>query len=111
MFWIQGRSRALGLHGGIVRSHRLELMRQIYNMNESAYDEEEQPPALPAPPAPPAAAPPDILQCISACAQQTRLSLANLLPSRFVTAAAAPQWTTLTHLGSSNDKKFPILTI
>ncbi|XP_073962164.1 kinesin family member unc-104 isoform X3 [Choristoneura fumiferana] len=59
--------------------HRLELMRQIYNMNESAYDEEEPPPALPAPPA---AAPPDILQCISACAQQTRLSLANLLPSR-----------------------------
>ncbi|KAG6447654.1 hypothetical protein O3G_MSEX005088 [Manduca sexta] len=81
--------------------HRLELMRQIYNMNESSCAEEEDPvPLLLAPPPalapgpatgpasgfasgtagqPPAA---DILQCISACAQQTRLSLANLLPSR-----------------------------
>ncbi|XP_052751103.1 kinesin-like protein unc-104 isoform X3 [Galleria mellonella] len=75
--------------------HRLELMRQIYNMNESAYaEEEEQPPLVLAPPpavasasasatsAAAAAQSPDILQCISACAQQTRLSLANLLPSR-----------------------------
>ncbi|CAB3253143.1 unnamed protein product [Arctia plantaginis] len=71
--------------------HRLELMRQIYNMNESACAEDDEPaplvlapppgaasPAAPAGPAPPA----DILHCISACAQQTRLSLANLLPSR-----------------------------
>ncbi|XP_013140751.1 PREDICTED: kinesin-like protein unc-104 [Papilio polytes] len=67
--------------------HRLELMRQIYNMNETCGEEEVSPPlpALPAPPPPaepapaPAPAPhsPDILQCISA-----RLSLANLLPSR-----------------------------
>ncbi|XP_068617995.1 kinesin-like protein unc-104 [Battus philenor] len=69
--------------------HRLELMRQIYNMNESACGEEEDDvspsiPALPSPePLGTAPAPsPDILQCISACAQQTRLSLANLLPSR-----------------------------
>ncbi|RVE45455.1 hypothetical protein evm_009890 [Chilo suppressalis] len=65
--------------------HRLELMRQIYNMNESAYGEEDDPvpPASITPPAAAAtAAGPDILQCISAAAQQTRLSLANLLPSR-----------------------------
>ncbi|XP_059057843.1 kinesin-like protein unc-104 [Achroia grisella] len=77
--------------------HRLELMRQIYNMNESAYaEEEEQPPLVLAPPPAVAAvtasasasasaataAQSEILQCISACAQQTRLSLANLLPSR-----------------------------
>ncbi|KPJ02360.1 Kinesin-like protein unc-104 [Papilio xuthus] len=73
--------------------HRLELMRQIYNMNETCGEEEDVSPSLPALPAPPspgepalapAPAPhsPDILQCISACAQQTRLSLANLLPSR-----------------------------
>ncbi|CAG5033343.1 unnamed protein product [Parnassius apollo] len=72
--------------------HRLELMRQIYNMNESACGDDEEDdvspsiPALPSPePLPPASGPPpspDILQCISACAQQTRLSLANLLPSR-----------------------------
>ncbi|KAJ0174763.1 hypothetical protein K1T71_009871 [Dendrolimus kikuchii] len=67
--------------------HRLELMRQIYNMNESSCGDEEEPVplVLSPPPAvanqqPPPAA--DILQCISACAQQTRLSLANLLPSR-----------------------------
>ncbi|XP_047992660.1 kinesin-like protein unc-104 isoform X3 [Leguminivora glycinivorella] len=63
--------------------HRLELMRQIYNMNESLCDEEEAPPlVLAPPPAVAQATPPDILQCISAAAQQTRLSLANLLPSR-----------------------------
>lgn len=82
----------IGLHGGHCCSHRLELMRQIYNMNESACPEDEEPP----PPlvlAPPPAVlaqqqQQDILQCISACAQQTRLSLANLLPSRFV----PPRW-------------------
>ncbi|CAD0202710.1 unnamed protein product [Chrysodeixis includens] len=65
--------------------HRLELMRQIYNMNESACAEDEEAPplVLAPPPAVAAATPPaDILHCISACAQQTRLSLANLLPSR-----------------------------
>ncbi|CAH2043360.1 unnamed protein product, partial [Iphiclides podalirius] len=71
--------------------HRLELMRQIYNMNESACGDEEEDvsPSAPALPSPEAqaqgsapATQPDILQCISACAQQTRLSLANLLPSR-----------------------------
>ncbi|XP_026747761.1 kinesin-like protein unc-104 isoform X4 [Trichoplusia ni] len=65
--------------------HRLELMRQIYNMNESVCAEDEEvPPLVLAPPPAAAAAPPpaDILHCISACAQQTRLSLANLLPSR-----------------------------
>ncbi|XP_063365767.1 kinesin-like protein unc-104 [Cydia amplana] len=64
--------------------HRLELMRQIYNMNESLCEEEEAPPLVLAPPPALAQAPPtpDILQCISAAAQQTRLSLANLLPSR-----------------------------
>ncbi|CAH1639058.1 unnamed protein product [Spodoptera littoralis] len=72
--------------------HRLELMRQIYNMNESACAEDEAPPLVLAPPPHVAAGgaaggvagapPPDILHCISACAQQTRLSLANLLPSR-----------------------------
>lgn len=71
-------------------------MRQIYNMNESACAEDEAPPLVLAPPPLPAipghtlgqagAAQPDILHCISACAQQTRLSLANLLPSRFVIA-------------------------
>ncbi|XP_052743330.1 kinesin-like protein unc-104 isoform X5 [Bicyclus anynana] len=62
--------------------HRLELMRQIYNMNESAYADEDEPatPVPSPPPAPPADA--DILQCISTCANNTRLSLANLLPSR-----------------------------
>ncbi|XP_064073595.1 kinesin-like protein unc-104 isoform X4 [Vanessa tameamea] len=61
--------------------HRLELMRQIYNMNESACGDDE--PAPPAPPAAPAApADPALLHCISACANNTRLSLANLLPSR-----------------------------
>ncbi|XP_063895122.1 kinesin-like protein unc-104 isoform X6 [Helicoverpa armigera] len=60
--------------------HRLELMRQIYNMNECACDDE---PLVLAPAPLPAVPPqPDILHCISACAQQTRLSLANLLPSR-----------------------------
>ncbi|CAG9130602.1 unnamed protein product [Plutella xylostella] len=58
--------------------HRLELMRQIYNMNESAAEEEESD----RPPSPRPAPQPDLLQCISVCAQQTRLSLANLLPSR-----------------------------
>ncbi|KOB76657.1 Uncharacterized protein OBRU01_04754 [Operophtera brumata] len=69
--------------------HRLELMRQIYNMNEAAYAEEEEssPLVLAPPPALVQAqalgqSQQDILQCISACAQQTRLSLANLLPSR-----------------------------
>uniref|UniRef100_A0A2H1WUC8 Kinesin-like protein unc-104 n=1 Tax=Spodoptera frugiperda TaxID=7108 RepID=A0A2H1WUC8_SPOFR len=74
--------------------HRLELMRQIYNMNESACAEDEAPPLVLAPPphvgiaaggaggGAAGAPPPDILHCISACAQQTRLSLANLLPSR-----------------------------
>ncbi|XP_063537382.1 kinesin-like protein unc-104 isoform X3 [Cydia strobilella] len=66
--------------------HRLELMRQIYNMNESLCEEDEAPPLVLAPPPALAQAPPpptpDILQCISAAAQQTRLSLANLLPSR-----------------------------
>ncbi|KAH9638914.1 hypothetical protein HF086_013813 [Spodoptera exigua] len=75
--------------------HRLELMRQIYNMNESACAEDDAPPLVLAPPphvaggaaggvvgGAAAAQPPDILHCISACAQQTRLSLANLLPSR-----------------------------
>ncbi|XP_022823290.1 kinesin-like protein unc-104 isoform X8 [Spodoptera litura] len=74
--------------------HRLELMRQIYNMNESACAEDEAPPLVLAPPphvggaaggaagGVAGAPPPDILHCISACAQQTRLSLANLLPSR-----------------------------
>ncbi|KAF9424591.1 hypothetical protein HW555_000402 [Spodoptera exigua] len=75
--------------------HRLELMRQIYNMNESACAEDDAPPLVLAPPPHVAggaaggvvggaagAQPPDILHCISACAQQTRLSLANLLPSR-----------------------------
>ncbi|XP_026321724.1 kinesin-like protein unc-104 isoform X4 [Hyposmocoma kahamanoa] len=66
--------------------HRLELMRQIYNMNESAYPEDEEPPPLLVLAPPPAVLAQqqqqDILQCISACAQQTRLSLANLLPSR-----------------------------
>lgn len=78
----------------IVRSHRLELMRQIYNMNEAAYAEEEEttPLVLAPPPAvlqaqAQGAGQQDILQCISACAQQTRLSLANLLPSRFVVAS------------------------
>lgn len=66
--------------GLVIRSHRLELMRQIYNMNESAADEEESD----RPPSPRPAPQPDLLQCISVCAQQTRLSLANLLPSRFV---------------------------
>ncbi|XP_039756147.1 kinesin-like protein unc-104 isoform X8 [Pararge aegeria] len=64
--------------------HRLELMRQIYNMNESAYADEDEP-ATPVPSPPPAIPPPtdsDILQCISTCANNTRLSLANLLPSR-----------------------------
>ncbi|XP_053610320.1 kinesin-like protein unc-104 isoform X3 [Plodia interpunctella] len=70
--------------------HRLELMRQIYNMNASEDVDEPLVPLVLAPPpavlaagngnVPPAS--PDILQCISACAQQTRLSLANLLPSR-----------------------------
>lgn len=73
----------------IVHSHRLELMRQIYNMNESACGEDEELTPAPAlvlapPPAVAAQQQQDILQCISACAQQTRLSLANLLPSRFV---------------------------
>ncbi|XP_062531092.1 kinesin-like protein unc-104 isoform X2 [Bombyx mori] len=63
--------------------HRLELMRQIYNMNESSCVEDEETTPLGAPPSIGAPPPPaDILQCISACAQQTRLSLANLLPSR-----------------------------
>ncbi|XP_075980839.1 kinesin family member unc-104 isoform X7 [Anticarsia gemmatalis] len=65
--------------------HRLELMRQIYNMNEGACGEEDEPAPLQLAPPPAAAAPAppaDILHCISACAQQTRLSLANLLPSR-----------------------------
>ncbi|XP_028158332.1 kinesin-like protein unc-104 isoform X2 [Ostrinia furnacalis] len=69
--------------------HRLELMRQIYNMNGSACEEDDEPVLELAPPPAVAAqlatapgAAPDILQCISACAQQTRLSLANLLPSR-----------------------------
>lgn len=67
-------------------------MRQIYNMNEAAYaEEEETPPLVLAPPPAVLAAQgqnqQDILQCISACAQQTRLSLANLLPSRFVHAS------------------------
>lgn len=73
-------------------------MRQIYNMNESACAEDDAaPPMVLAPPPLPAipghtlgqagqAPPADILHCISACAQQTRLSLANLLPSRFVNA-------------------------
>ncbi|XP_041982439.1 kinesin-like protein unc-104 isoform X5 [Aricia agestis] len=61
--------------------HRLELMRAIYNMNESAYADEDAPPArtdadaYARPDAP-------LAQCISACANNTRLSLANLLPSR-----------------------------
>ncbi|XP_045774783.1 kinesin-like protein unc-104 isoform X7 [Maniola jurtina] len=64
--------------------HRLELMRQIYNMNESACTDDDEP-ATPVPSPPPALQPPtdtDILQCISTCANNTRLSLANLLPSR-----------------------------
>lgn len=67
-------------------------MRQIYNMNESACPEDEEPPTLLVLAPPPAVLAQqqqqDILQCISACAQQTRLSLANLLPSRFV----SPRW-------------------
>lgn len=82
----------VGLHGGHCCSHRLELMRQIYNMNESACPEDEEPPQLLVLAPPPAVLAQqqqqDILQCISACAQQTRLSLANLLPSRFV----LPRW-------------------
>ncbi|XP_049875973.1 kinesin-like protein unc-104 isoform X3 [Pectinophora gossypiella] len=69
--------------------HRLELMRQIYNMNESAGGEDEEPPPLVLQPPPAVLAqqqqqqqPADLLQCISAAAQHTRLSLANLLPSR-----------------------------
>ncbi|GBP28430.1 Kinesin-like protein KIF1B [Eumeta japonica] len=68
--------------------HRLELMRQIYNMNENSYSEDEDPEPEPEllvldpPPKPAIPSQPDLLQCISACAQQTRLSLANLLPSR-----------------------------
>ncbi|XP_047521672.1 kinesin-like protein unc-104 isoform X4 [Pieris napi] len=62
---------------------RLELMRQIYNMNESACSEDDEPTPTIRPPSPPIQAKQDdLLQCISACAQQTRLSLANLLPSR-----------------------------
>ncbi|XP_038222793.1 kinesin-like protein unc-104 isoform X5 [Zerene cesonia] len=57
--------------------HRLELMRQIYNMSEGAGGEEEERPA-----SPPARADADLLQCLSAAAHHTRLSLANLLPSR-----------------------------
>ncbi|XP_061379128.1 kinesin-like protein unc-104 isoform X4 [Danaus plexippus] len=49
--------------------HRLELMRQIYNMNEDVRAVTEDLPD------------PDVLQCIAACSN-TRLSLANLLPSR-----------------------------
>nr|XP_032519152.1 kinesin-like protein unc-104 [Danaus plexippus plexippus] len=49
--------------------HRLELMRQIYNMNEDVRAVSEDLPD------------PDVLQCIAACSN-TRLSLANLLPSR-----------------------------
>lgn len=71
------KSRVLG--GGdkcsnewvIVFRHRLELMRQIYNMNEDVRAVTEDLPD------------PDVLQCIAACSN-TRLSLANLLPSRFV---------------------------
>ncbi|CAK1555892.1 unnamed protein product [Leptosia nina] len=66
--------------------HRLELMRQIYNMNESACSEDDEPTPTIRPPSPPIQQTPkpdaDLLQCISACAQQTRLSLVNLLPSR-----------------------------
>ncbi|VVC97408.1 unnamed protein product [Leptidea sinapis] len=64
--------------------HRLELMRQIYNMNETSHPEEEESPSAQEPTAFPfpSEKSDDILQCISACAQQTRLSLANLLPSR-----------------------------
>ncbi|XP_050665675.1 kinesin-like protein unc-104 isoform X2 [Leptidea sinapis] len=64
--------------------HRLELMRQIYNMNETSHSEEEESPSAQEPTAFPfpSEKSDDILQCISACAQQTRLSLANLLPSR-----------------------------
>ncbi|CAH0720429.1 unnamed protein product, partial [Brenthis ino] len=52
-------------------------------MNESVCADDEPPAPAPAPaPAPPAPAPDDILQCISTCANNTRLSLANLLPSR-----------------------------
>ncbi|CAG9564965.1 unnamed protein product [Danaus chrysippus] len=51
--------------------HRLELMRQIYNMNEDVRAVSEVD-VLPDP---------DVLQCIAACSN-TRLSLANLLPSR-----------------------------
>lgn len=71
-------------------------------MNESACAEDEAPPLVLAPPphvgiaaggaggGAAGAPPPDILHCISACAQQTRLSLANLLPSRFVTGTRRP---------------------
>ena len=82
------------LQGGyVVRSHRLELMRQIYNMNEGACAEEEAP-APPAPPTAPAglAPPDDLLQCISTCANNTRLSLANLLPSRLVREKQTSAW-------------------
>lgn len=76
-------------------------MRQIYNMNESGcMEEEELTPLILAPPPAVAASgqagqdKQDILQCISACAQQTRLSLANLLPSRFVIGTSRRKCTT-----------------
>ncbi|OWR45063.1 Kinesin protein unc-104 [Danaus plexippus plexippus] len=74
-YWTLEKLRVLG--GGdecsnewvIVFRHRLELMRQIYNMNEDVRAVSEDLPD------------PDVLQCIAACSN-TRLSLANLLPSR-----------------------------
>lgn len=79
-------------------------MRQIYNMNESigeAVNEGVGPvqglgsahstgaiqglgPSHGTGPAQDTPPPSELLQCLTACAHQTRLSLANLLPSRFV---------------------------